>query len=48
MVDAIFRVLRGNIAWSLLARDFPPRHMAYRWLVRFRDDGTWETINHHW
>jgi putative transposase len=47
MVNAIYYVLRGGIAWSLLPKDFPPWPNAYRWFARFRDDRTWERINHH-
>ena len=47
IVNAIFYVLRGGIAWSLLPKDFPPWPTAYRWFARFRDDGTRERINHH-
>lgn len=47
IVNAIFYVLRGGIAWGLLPKDFPPVSTAYRWFARFRDDGTWERINHH-
>ena len=47
LINATFYVLRGGIAWSLLPKDFPPSPTAYRWFARFRDDGTWETINHH-
>ena len=47
IINAIFYVLRGGIAWSLLPKDFPPWPTAYRWFARFRDDGTWERINHH-
>jgi putative transposase len=47
IVNAIFYVLRGGIAWSLLPKDFPPAPTVYRWFARFRDDGTWERINHH-
>jgi transposase len=47
IVNAIFYVLRGGIAWSLLPKDFPPWPTVYRWFARFRDDGTWERINHH-
>jgi transposase len=47
IVNAIFYVLRGGVAWSLLPKDFPPWPTAYRWFARFRDDGTWERINHH-
>ena len=47
IVNAIFHVLRGGIAWSLLPKDFLPWSTTYRWFARFRDDGTWERINHH-
>jgi len=47
IVSAIFYVLRGGIAWSLLPKDFPPWPTVYRWFARFRGDGTWEQINHY-
>ena len=36
IVNAIFYVLRGGIAWSLLPKDFPPVPTVYRWFARFR------------
>src|SRR6202163_2296204 len=30
-----------------LPQHFPPHQTAYRWFTRFRDDGTWQTLNHH-
>jgi transposase len=47
IVEAIFYVLRSGCAWEMLPEDFPPSSTVYRWFARFRDDGTWETINHH-
>jgi putative transposase len=47
IVEAIFYVLRSGCAWEMLPEDFPPPSTVYRWFARFRDDGTWETINHH-
>jgi len=47
IVSAIFYVLRGGIAWSLLPKEFPPWPTVYRWFARFRGDGTWEQINHY-
>jgi transposase len=35
------------LAWDMLPDGFPPFSTVYRWFARFRDDGTWETINHH-
>jgi transposase len=31
----------------MLPEHFPPHQTAYRWFTRFRDDGTWENLNHH-
>ena len=40
-------VLRGGITWRLMPDTLPPWGTVYRWFARLRDDGTWETINHH-
>lgn len=40
-------MLRGGIAWRLMPDSFPPWRAMYRWFARFRDEGTWETINYH-
>ena len=47
IVNAIFYVLRGGIAWRLLAKDFPPMTTVYGWFLRFRRDRLFEAINHH-
>ena len=47
IVNAVFYVLRGGIAWRLLPRCFPPWRTVYGWFIRLRDDGAWETIKHH-
>jgi len=47
IVNAIFYTLRSGCAWGMLPDCFPPPSTVYRWFARFRDDGTWETINHH-
>jgi transposase len=47
IVNAIFYVLRGGIAWRLLPEGFPPWNTVYGWFARMRDDGIWETLNHH-
>lgn len=46
IVNAICYILRGGVTWRLLPAEFPPWRTVYRWFARFRDDGTWETINH--
>jgi transposase len=46
MMNAIFFVLRGGCPWHMLPEHFPPHQTVYRWFARFRDDRTWERLNH--
>lgn len=46
IVNAIFYVMRGGIAWRLLPSDFPPWSTVYRWFAMWRDDGVFERINY--
>ena len=46
VMNAIFYVLRGGVAWRLLPTDLPPRTTVYRWFSAWRDTGLFETINH--
>jgi len=46
IVNAIFYVLRGGIAWRLLPSDFPPWRTVYRWFSAWRDSSLFERINH--
>jgi transposase len=46
ILDAIFYVLRGGVAWSLLPRDFPPKSTVFHWFSVFRDTCLFERINH--
>ena len=47
VVNALFYVLSTGCQWRLLPRDFPPRSTVQGWFYRWRDDGTWQRINHH-
>jgi transposase len=46
VMNAIFYVLRGGIAWRLLPSDLPPKSTTFRWFSLWRDTGLFETINH--
>jgi putative transposase len=46
IMNAIFYVLRGGVAWRLLPNDLPLRTTVYRWFARWRDTGLFETMNH--
>ena len=47
LVNAIFYVLRGGIAWRMLPPCFPPRQTVYGWFAAWRDAGLWQSIAHH-
>ena len=47
IVEAILYIMRAGCAWDMLPDGFPPFLTVYRWFARFRDDGTWERINHY-
>jgi putative transposase len=46
ILNGIFYVLRGGIAWRLLPSDLPPKSTVFRWFSLWRDSGLFETINH--
>ena len=47
MVNALFYVMRSGCPWRMLPDHFPPHQTVYRWFVRFRDSGLWESLSHH-
>ena len=46
IVNAIFYVMRGGVAWRLLPSDLPPKSTVYRWFAAWRDGGVFEALNH--
>ena len=46
VVDAILYILSAGCAWNLLPKDFPPVSTVQGYFYQWRDDGTWERINH--
>lgn len=46
LLNGIFYVLRGGVAWRQMPKDLPPWQTVYRWFSAFRDTGLFETINH--
>ncbi len=45
VVDAIFYVLRGGIAWRALPHEYPPWPSVYYYFRTWRDDGTWDEVS---
>lgn len=46
VVDGILYLATSGCQWRQLPKDFPPMTTVQRYFYRWRDDGTWETINH--
>lgn len=47
VLDAIFYLTRGGIAWRYLPREYPPWKTVYGYFRCWRIDGVWERINDH-
>ncbi|WP_332838128.1 transposase [Nocardia terpenica] len=45
IVDAIFYVVRGGIAWRQLPRDFPPAMTVYTIFRRWSAAGAWHRVH---
>jgi putative transposase len=45
VLNAIFYVVRGGIAWRYLPREYPPWQTVYGYFRRWRLGGVWQRIN---
>ena len=45
VLDAIFYLVRGGIAWAQLPREFPPHQTVYGAFRRWVRDGSWQRIH---
>lgn len=45
VLDAIFYLVRGGIAWAQLPRDFPPHQTVYGIFGRWARHGAWQAIH---
>jgi transposase len=46
VVNAIFYIAQSGCQWRMLPTNFPPFTTVQRYFYAWRDDGTWQTINH--
>jgi transposase len=46
VVDALFYIAQSGCQWRLLPKEFPPFTTVQRYFYAWRDNGTWQTINH--
>jgi transposase len=47
IINAIFYVLRSGCPWRMIPDSFAPASTVYRWFVRLRDEGIFQTMDHH-
>ena len=47
IVDALLYMLRGGLPWRMMPPGFPPATTVQHYFYRWRDDGTWQRINHY-
>jgi putative transposase len=45
ILNGIFYVVRGGIAWRMLPYEFPPYGIVYHYFRQWRRDGTWAHVN---
>jgi transposase len=45
VLDAIFYLVRGGIAWAQLPHDFPPHQTVYGMFTRWARHGAWQQIH---
>lgn len=46
VVNAIFYIAQSGCQWRMLPTNFPPFTTVQRYFYAWRDDGTWQAINH--
>ena len=47
VLDAIFYIIETGCQWRMLPKDFPPFTTVKGYFYQWRDDGRWQSINHH-
>ena len=47
VLQAIFYLMRTGCPWRMLPDCFVPHQTVYGWFAKWRDDGTWASVNHH-
>jgi transposase len=45
ILEAIFYLVRGGVAWRYLPGEFPPWQTVYGFFARWRADGTWQRVH---
>jgi putative transposase len=45
VLNGIFYIVRGGCAWRMMPKDLPPWSTCYDYFRKWRNDGTWATLN---
>ena len=45
ILNGIFYVVRGGVAWRMLPHDLPPHGIVYHYFRQWRLDGTWPPLH---
>lgn len=45
ILDAIFYLVRGGIAWAALPHGFPPYKTVFDWFTRWKNNGVWADLH---
>jgi putative transposase len=45
VLNGIFYIVRGGCAWRMMPTDLPPWSTCYDYFRKWRNDGTWATLN---
>src|ERR1700757_3586969 len=46
VLNGIFYTTRGGCAWRMMPTDVPPWSTCYDYFRKWRNDGTWQRLNH--
>lgn len=45
VLNGIFYVVRGGVAWRMIPSDLPPWETCYGYFYRWHKDGVWKRLN---
>ncbi|MDQ8188611.1 IS5 family transposase, partial [Pelagicoccus sp. SDUM812002] len=45
VLDAIFYIVRGGVAWRMIPKDLPPWRICYHYFSKWKKEGIWEKLH---
>lgn len=46
VLDGIFYLVRGGIAWRMMPKDLPPWRICYHYFSKWKSEGVWERLHY--